>query len=220
MTTFLPFKNLKVLELASVLAGPLVGSFFSELGANVTKIENKRTHGEMTRKWRHAEEKYLNDESDYYTAANFNKNVLYLDLGDAKDYHLMTSLVKENHVVIANFLPSIAQKLECTFHDLVKYNSHLIYVNLVAYSETDDRPGFDLLMQAECGYISMTGQRDALAKMPTAMIDILAAHQMKEAILVALYQQAKGMLSSCELSVSLHHSGLTGLINQGSSYLN
>jgi crotonobetainyl-CoA:carnitine CoA-transferase CaiB-like acyl-CoA transferase len=75
-------------------------------------------------------------------------------------------------------------------------------------------------MQAECGYLSMTGSENNIAKMPTAMIDILAAHQMKEAILIALYQQLKGEIEGQEISVSLYKSGLTGLINQGSSYLN
>jgi crotonobetainyl-CoA:carnitine CoA-transferase CaiB-like acyl-CoA transferase len=220
MADYLPFKNLKFLELASVLAGPLVGSFFAELGAQVTKVENKRTNGEITRGWRHAEESPNTEESDYYTCANFNKNVELLDLSSGDDYNRLIKLVKESDVIISNFLYSTAVSLKCTFSDFYPYNNRLIFVNLVAYSKEDDRPGFDLLIQAECGYLSMTGIENHMAKMPTAMIDIIAAHQMKEAILIALYQQSKGEIKGTEISVSLYKSGLTGLINQGSSYLN
>jgi crotonobetainyl-CoA:carnitine CoA-transferase CaiB-like acyl-CoA transferase len=219
MSSLLPFQGIKVVELASILAGPLVGSFFAELGANVIKIENKRSNGEPTRGWLHQNES-LSVESDYFTAANFDKEILLLDFTDEAEYNKLLKIIEDADIVIANFLPSISKKLKCTFADFNKLNDRLIYVNLVAYDENDDRPGFDLLMQAECGYLSMTGSANEIAKMPTAMIDILAAHQMKEAILIALYQQAKGEINSCELSVSLFKSGLTGLINQGSSYIN
>ena len=217
---YLPFKGLKVLELASVLAGPLAGSFFAELGAEVTKVENKKTGGEMTRGWRHPSESGNKETSDYYAAANASKEVIYLDLGEETDYKALTGYVSHSQIVISNFLPRVAEKLKCTFKDLLRYNNRLIMVNLVAYDSEDDRPGFDLLMQAECGYLAMTGTKDHLAKMPVAMIDVIASHQMKEAVLIGLYEQALGRITSAEYHVSLYQSGLTGLINQGSSYIN
>ncbi len=219
MSSLLPFQGIKVVELASILAGPLVGSFFAELGANVIKVENKRSNGEPTRGWLHQNEEH-STESDYFTAANSDKEILLLDFTNESEYNQLLKIIENANIVIANFLPTIAKKLKCTYADFNKLNDRLIYVNLVAYNEDDDRPGFDLLMQAECGYLSMTGSPNEIAKIPTAMIDILAAHQMKEAVLIAMYRQAKGEISSCEMCVSLYKSGLTGLINQGSSYIN
>lgn len=217
---YVPFNGLKVLELASVLAGPLAGSFFSELGAQVIKVENKLTNGEMTRGWKHPAEKINCELSDYYVAANAEKDVVFLDLSDDTDYQTLAKLVSEANIVISNFLPAVAKKLKCGYTDLLKLNERLIFVNLIAYDHHDDRPGFDLLMQAECGYLSMTGSETNPAKMPVAMIDIIASHQIKEAVLIGLYEQASGKIKSAEYQVSLFKSGITGLINQGSSYIN
>lgn len=214
------FKGLTVVELSSVLAGPLACSFFAELGAKVIKIENKLTKGDVTRHWIHPKEQIKEGTSDYYQAANTDKEVIMLDLGDSKDYEVLKNYVVSADVVIANFLPTSARKLKCDYESLSLLNESIIYANLTAYTSQDDRPGFDLLMQASCGYVAMNGTIGHLAKMPTAMIDILAGHQLKEAVLVALIQQAKGIIKGCELSVSLYGSALTGLINQASSSLN
>ena len=74
-----PLKGLRVVELASVLAGPLAGSFFAELGAEVIKVENPATGGDVTRQWRSADEP-LEGPSAYYVAANGPKEVRMLDL--------------------------------------------------------------------------------------------------------------------------------------------
>ena len=78
------FKGLKVVELASVLAGPAVGMFFSELGAQVIKIENK-SGGDVTRSWKNPNESVRDDKSAYYHAVNWNKQVLFLDLKNQSD---------------------------------------------------------------------------------------------------------------------------------------
>lgn len=67
------FKNLKVVELANVLAGPAVGMFFAELGADVVKIENKSTNGDVTRSWKLATENQDNKGSAYFASVNWNK---------------------------------------------------------------------------------------------------------------------------------------------------
>ena len=74
-------KNLKIIELASVLAGPSTGMFFAELGAKVIKIENKTTGGDVTRKWRLENEKE-NNISAYFSSVNWNKEHLFLDLNN------------------------------------------------------------------------------------------------------------------------------------------
>jgi crotonobetainyl-CoA:carnitine CoA-transferase CaiB-like acyl-CoA transferase len=76
------FKNLKVVELVSVLAGPLTGTFFAELGATVIKIENKLTDGDVTRLWKLPTESREKPISAYYGAANYSKESLFLNLKD------------------------------------------------------------------------------------------------------------------------------------------
>jgi len=84
----------------------------------------------------------------------------------------------------------------------------LIYAQLYAYAEDDPRPGYDLVMQAETGFMSMNGQPDgAPAKMPVAMIDLMAAHQLKEAILIALLKRERNAAGSL-IEVSLYQSAI------------
>ena len=213
------FEGLKVLDLSSVLAGPLTASFFAETGAEVTKIENKLTGGDVTRQWKLRSEDPDNPYSAYYCAANFGKKVLLLDLSNAEDRTMAEQLVSESDIIISNFQKKTAEKLGLTPDQISTRYPKAIFAQLSAYDYDDPRPGYDLVMQAETGYISMNGTTDGkLCKMPVAMIDILAAHQMKEAILMALLNKMKTGLGST-LHVSLYKSALSGLANQASNYL-
>ena len=89
------FKNLTIIELASVLAGPSVGSFFAELGATVIKIENKLTGGDVTRQWKLPEEVNNKTVSAYYAAANTNKKVLFKNLQNTTDRNSVLALIKK-----------------------------------------------------------------------------------------------------------------------------
>ena len=83
------FEGLKILDFASVLAGPLAGSFFAELGADVIKVENPVTGGDVTRKWKLTSESYDAPVSAYYASANYGKKVLWADLNDIKQKALI-----------------------------------------------------------------------------------------------------------------------------------
>jgi crotonobetainyl-CoA:carnitine CoA-transferase CaiB-like acyl-CoA transferase len=213
------FEGLKVLDLSSVLAGPLTASFFAETGAEVTKIENKLTGGDVTRQWKLNSEDPDNPYSAYYSAANFGKKVLLLDLTSAEDRAIAEQLISESDIIISNFQKKTAEKLRLTPDLIFKCYPKVIFSQLSAYEYDDPRPGYDLVMQAETGYISMNGTTDGtLCKMPVAMIDILAAHQMKEAILIALIHRMQTGQGSI-LHISLYKSALSGLANQASNYL-
>ena len=95
------FKDLKVVELASVLAGPAVGMFLAELGAKVIKIENKKTNGDVTRNWKSYNEKTEN-LSAYFSSVNWGKEHLFLDYTNEKDFSQLLSLCKEADVIICN----------------------------------------------------------------------------------------------------------------------
>ncbi len=213
------FEGLKVLDLSSILAGPQVGSFFAELGAQVIKIENAKTYGDATRQWRLEEEKGSDTVSSYYASANYNKESIFLDLSDTSHYQKLLELVKEADILISNFQPHISAKLKVDYPTLSKHNDQLIYAQLYAYAAEDTRPGYDLVMQAETGFMSMNGYPNGdPAKMPVAMIDLMAAHQLKEAILIALIKRTHDAAGSL-VEVSLYQSAIASLANQASNYL-
>ncbi|MCS7035041.1 MAG: CoA transferase [Saprospiraceae bacterium] len=214
------FSGLKVVEFASVLAGPAVGMFFAELGAEVVKIENKTTGGDITRSWKLPCEDPASPISAYFCCVNWGKQHLFLDLRDPADRATALQHVDAADVVIANFKPSSAQRLGLDAATLQARNPRLIYAQISGWADPEDeRPAFDVVLQAEAGFLYMTGEPDRPpVKMPVALIDLLAAHQLKEAILVALWQRERTG-QGCEVSVSLWESAVASLANQATNWL-
>ena len=213
------FKDLKVIELASVLAGPAVGMFFAELGAQVTKVENKTTGGDVTRGWRLPKENKDNSVSAYYCSINWNKQVLMLDLKKETDRLQVLELIKEADVLIANFRKGSAEKLGMDYAALSTVNPGLIYGAIYGFGADINRPAFDVVLQAETGFLYMNGEPGRPpVKMPVALIDILAAHQLKEGLLIALLQRertGKGAM----VSTSLLEAAIASLANQATNWL-
>ena len=211
-------EDLRIIELASVLAGPSVGMFFAELGAEVIKVENSMTGGDVTRSWKLPSEDQNSASSAYFACVNFSKTHIFKDLSNPSDNQEVVDLIAGSDVVIANFKEGSAEKLGMDMSSLQALNSELIYVNLSGF-EHSKKPAYDIVLQAETGWLSMTGTQNELAKTPVAMIDILAAHQMKEAILLALIKKEKTGKGSF-IDLSLERSSLASLANQASNYLN
>ena len=212
------FKGTKVVELASVLAGPLVGTFFAELGAEVIKIENKRVGGDPTRQW-YAKGESSDGSSAYYASANYLKKSLMLDLTQQEDYQLMLDEIKTADIVVNNYPLRTNTKLKTSFQDLSRINEQIIYCQLYAYDKEDPRPGYDMVMQAEAGFLSMSGTMTDYAKIPVALIDVLASHHMKEGILIALLKKSRGYSHPQLIEVSLYQSAIASLANQASNFL-
>lgn len=213
------FKDLKVVELASVLAGPSVGLFFAELGAKVLKIENKKTGGDVTRSWKLPEENKKSKVSAYFLSVNFLKNHLFLDLTEASDYKKCIEQIKKADIVITNYKKGDDKKLKLDYATLKKINPKVIYVSIIGFSPEDERVAYDLILQAESGFMSVNGTPESgPLKMPVALIDIIAAHQAKEAILLALIKKAKTKKGS-HIAVSLFDSAVSSLANQATNWL-
>lgn len=211
--------GVRVLDLSSVLAGPLTASCLSELGATVTKVENKNTGGDATRQWKLPDEDNTGSISAYYASANHGKEVILLDLQDKADYAILIQQVAEADIIITNFQKRTAEKLRIDFDTLVAIKPDLIVAQLNAYTYEDPRPGYDLVMQAEAGWISMTGSPDGiLAKMPVAMIDMIASHQLRMAVMGALLRKYRSGQGSW-IHVSLYQSAISALANQASNFL-
>ncbi|MBL4592911.1 MAG: CoA transferase, partial [Flavobacteriales bacterium] len=211
--------NLKVIELASVLAGPDVGMFFAELGAKVIKVENKLLNGDVTRNWKSIDEDKNAKVSAYFSAVNWHKEYLFLNLKNKYDQEKVYDLIKEADIVIANFKPGDDIKLGMDYNTLKNYNSNLIYGEINGYGSNSKRAAYDVVLQAETGFMSMNGNESSgPIKMPIAMIDVLAAHQLKEGLLLALLKKEKTGKGSL-VEVSLYDTALSSLKNQATNWL-
>lgn len=214
------FSGLKVVEFASVLAGPAVGMFFAELGAEVVKIENKTTGGDVTRGWKLPTEDSASPISAYWCSVNYGKKHLMLDLRQPDELRQALDLACAADVVISNFKPSFAKHCGLDPESLHAQNPRLIYAQLNAFADPEDEsPAFDVVLQAEAGFMYMNGEPDRPpVKMPVALIDILAAHQLKEGVLIALLQRERSGRGSVVES-SLVESALASLANQATNWL-
>ncbi|MGM0545370.1 MAG: CaiB/BaiF CoA transferase family protein [Bacteroidota bacterium] len=213
------FKDLTIVELAGVLAGPAVGNFFSELGAKVIKIENAKNGGDVTRQWRQPGESY-DGPSAYFSSVNWNKESVFLDLGNTAEKQKVEHFIKEADIVITNFKKGDDEKFELTFEDLKAINPTIIQGHISGFGTDSDRLAYDLILQAETGFMSMNGQPDSPpTKLPLALIDVLAAHQLKEGILCALLKQKEHPGQSYRVDVSLYDSAISSLINQATNWL-
>jgi len=214
-----PLEGLKVLELASVLAGPSVGMFFAELGATVIKIENITTQGDVTRKWKLAKENPNTDISGYFSCVNWGKYSFAVNLLEKEGLDIIYKLTAECDIVLVSYKPGDAEKLKVDYPTLKQYNQALIYSHITGYGLKNSRAGFDAIIQAESGFTYMNGNPGGPpTKMPVALMDVLAAHHLKEAILLALlYRERTGKGQYIE--ASLFKAGIASLANQATNWL-
>lgn len=212
------FSGMKVIELASVLAGPSVGQFFAELGADIIKIENPRTKGDVTRSWKLSSEGE-EDISAYFSSINWGKRSLSLDIAQSEGVEILYRLVQQSDVVIVSYKPGDAEKLKVDYASLKKIKDDILYGSITGYGNDNPKVGYDAIIQAEAGFMSMNGERGgAPVKMPVALMDILAGHQLKEALLLAYIRRLKTGKGS-EVSVSLIEAAVASLANQGTNWL-
>ena len=211
-------QKLKVLELAAVLAGPSVGQFFAELGAEVIKVENLRTNGDVTRTWKVKGEN-TDDRSSYFCAVNWGKKSIAVDLHSREGREIIYGLAKSSDIVIASYKHGDAKKLQVDFQTLAELNPLLIYGQITGFGSRDSRVGYDAVIQAEAGFMYLNGEPGGPSlKMPVALMDLLAGHQLKEGLLLALLERTytgKGQL----VEVSLLDAAVASLANQASNWL-
>ncbi len=210
--------GIKVVELGTVLAVPSVGMFLAELGAEVIKIEPPGA-GDVTRTWKNSAEAEDLKVSAYFCSVNWGKKMQRLDLNEEVQAGKAVNLCLEADIVLSNFKPEAARKFGLDHTALLKQNPAIIYAHLFGFRSDPNRVAYDTVLQAETGYMSMNGYPEMPPlKMPVAFMDVLAAHQLKEAILLALYQRQKNG-KGCAIEVTLEESAISSLINQATNYL-
>jgi crotonobetainyl-CoA:carnitine CoA-transferase CaiB-like acyl-CoA transferase len=208
--------DLIIIDASTVLAGPSVGTFFAELGARVIKIENP-TIPDVTRSWKLPSEDRNSKISAYFSSINFKKEYVSLNLKEERSHFL--KLIEKADILISNFKAGDEEKFGISDIELRKINPRLICGKINGFGTKSDRVAYDLILQAETGFMSMNGTPESgPVKMPVAMIDVLAAHHLKEGILLALLKRSETNIGST-VSVSLYDAAVCSLVNQASNYL-
>lgn len=214
-----PLKDIRVLELASVLAGPSVGATLAELGATVIKVENLLTCGDVTRTWKLTTENSQTDISGYFSCANWGKKSISLNLNTKEGIDIVYQLASICDIVLVSYKPGDAEKLKVDYKTLSQRNKKIIYAHLTGYGLKNPRAGYDAIIQAESGYTFMNGEPNGSpVKMPVALMDLLASHQLKEAVLLGLLNRERTG-NGQYIEVSLIKSGIASLANQATNWL-
>jgi formyl-CoA transferase len=213
-----PLAGVRVLDLTRVVAGPYCSMFLGDLGAEVVKVEQPGV-GDDTRGWGPP---FAGGESAYYLCINRNKKGLTLDLKSARAIALLRELAKNADVIIENFRPGTMERLGLGEKELRGINPRLIYASLTGFGADgpmSDWPGYDLIVQAWGGLMSITGTPDGEpVKVGVAIIDLVAGLMLGKAITAALFAREKIGVGQ-RIDTSLLEAEVASLINVGSNYL-
>lgn len=213
-----PLAGVKVLDLTRVLAGPYCTMFLGDLGAEVVKIEQPDV-GDDTRAWGPP---FVGGESAYFLCINRNKKSVTLDLKSNQAIGLLRRLAEGADVLVENFRPGTMERLGLGERELRAANPRLIYASLSGFGADGpmkDWPGYDLIIQAWGGLMSVTGMPDGEpTKVGVAIVDIVAGLMLGKAILAALFARERTGVGQ-RLETSLLEAEVACLINAGSNYL-
>ncbi len=213
-----PLAGLRVLDLARHLAGPYCGMLLGDLGAEVIKVERPGT-GDETRQWGPP---FVGGESAYYLCANRNKKSLTLNLKSPRGREIAGQLVANADVLIENFGTGGATALGLSYEELGVRNPRLVYCSISGFGHTGpDRQlgGYDLLIQARGGLMSITGEPDGEPlKVGVAITDLLTGLFAANAVQASLIERhASG--AGQHLDIALFDSQIASLANIGSNHL-
>jgi crotonobetainyl-CoA:carnitine CoA-transferase CaiB-like acyl-CoA transferase len=214
-----PLDDIKVLDLSRVLAGPWSTMTLADLGAEVWKIEHP-ADGDDTRGWLPPE---AGGESTYYLSANRNKKSVALDLKSTDGQNIVRALAMKADILVENMRMGTLDKLGLGYAALSALNPKLIYASISGYGRASplaDRAGYDFVIQAESGLMSITGAPDgAPMKHGMAITDLITGMSCTQSILAALI--ARGRTGRGQfLDIALYDSAVALLANIASSWLN
>ncbi len=211
--------GLVVADFARVLAGPLCSQNLADLGADVIKVERTGA-GDDTRQWGPP---FVEEGSTYFLGLNRGKRSVELDLKDEADLGLARELCRRADVVLESFRPGTMDRLGLGYEAVSAANPGVVYTSISAFGSGEavrDLPGYDLLVEAMSGYMSVTGEADGRAIKPgTAIADLVCGLYATIGTLAALRERDRSGTGQ-HVEVTLMHSALAMLLNLGSSFLN
>jgi crotonobetainyl-CoA:carnitine CoA-transferase CaiB-like acyl-CoA transferase len=202
--------GLKIIDFTRVLAGPLCTMTLGDLGANVIKFERPGL-GDDTRGW--GPPFAPNGLSAYFISINRNKKSVIADLSNAEDRELVTRLIADADVVVDNFRRGALDQFGLPPDTILEQCPNLVWCSISGFGPSSDRPGYDFVVQAESGWMSITGDEGgAPVKSGLPLADIVAGKDATIAILAALASRPSPAANR-RLHISLTHSATAALVN-------
>jgi len=211
-----PLDGLLIADFSRVLAGPYCTMLLGDLGATVIKVESPA--GDDTRSWMPPERKGV---STYYLSINRNKRSLVLNFNDQADLQLARELAARADVFIENFKPGGLKRFGLDYAAVQQHNAKVIYASISGFGTEQGAslPGYDLIVQAVSGLMSLTGDADGPAyRSGISVFDMMTGLHATIGILAALNHRSRTGEGQ-HIEVSLLASALSGLVNHTSAYV-
>ena len=211
-----PLEGLLVADFSRVLAGPYCTMLLGDLGATVIKVESPA--GDDTRNWIPPERDGV---STYYMAINRNKRSVTLDFNDAGDLRLAHELARRADIFIENFKPGGLKRFGLDYDAVRQQNERIIYASISGFGTAQGAslPGYDLIVQAMSGLMSLTGDAGGPAyRSGISVFDVMAGLHTTIGILAALnHRNSSG--EGQHVEISLYATALSGMVNQTMAYV-
>ena len=206
-----------VADFSRVLAGPYATMLLGDLGAEVVKVERPGS-GDDTRSWGPP---WRGEQSTYFASVNRNKSSVTLDLSDPDDLARARALAERADVLVENFKPGAFDRLGLGYQPLSEANPGLVYCSISGFGTAGgaDLAGYDLLVQAVGGLMSITGSSpDEPVKVGVALVDVITGLHAAVGVLAALHERESSRRGQ-RVEVNLLSSLLSGMVNQSSGYV-
>lgn len=211
-----PLDGLLIADFSRVLAGPYCTMLLADLGATVIKVESPA--GDDTRSWMPPDRQGV---ATYYLAINRNKRSVTLDFNDSADLRLAHELAARADVFVENFKPGGLKRFGLDYDAVERQNPGIIYASISGFGTAQGAslPGYDLIVQAMSGLMSLTGDPNGSAyRSGISVFDVIAGLHTSIGILAALnHRNHTG--EGQHVEVSLFASALSGMVNQTSAYV-
>lgn len=211
-----PLAGLIVADFSRVLAGPYCTMLLADMGATVVKVESPG--GDETRGWKPP---VRDGESTYYLSINRNKGSIALDLQDLADRAIAQEIARRADIVVENFKPNGLVRFGLDYDSVAAVNPEIIYASITGFGTAGGAslPGYDLLVQAHSGLMSLTGSPDTPAyRSGVAVFDVMTGLHTAIGILAAIQERQRSGKGQ-RIEVNLMSSALSGMVNQTAGYL-
>ncbi|WPU08970.1 CoA transferase [Pseudarthrobacter oxydans] len=211
-----PLNGVVVADFTRVLAGPYCTMLLADMGATVIKVESPQ--GDDTRGWKPP---VRDDEATFYLSVNRNKHSIVLDFRDESDLEVARELAARADVLVENFKPGGLEQFKLDYDSVSALNPDVIYASITGFGTAGGAglPGYDLLVQAVSGMMSLTGGQDTEPyRAGLAIFDVITGLHASIGILGALHHKdntGQGQL----VELNLLSSALSGMVNQSAAYV-
>jgi crotonobetainyl-CoA:carnitine CoA-transferase CaiB-like acyl-CoA transferase len=186
-----PLAGLTIVDLTRVLSGPYCTMLLADMGARVIKVEHPG-HGDDTRAWGPP---FVGRESAYFLSINRNKESLTLDFKNIEGRQLLAQLIGKADVVVENFRPGAMARLGLDYSTLAERHPRLVFCSISGFGQDGprrDQPGYDAVIQAEGGLMSVTGDADGRPyRVGVAVTDMVAGLLAAQGIILALFARER-----------------------------